>query len=186
MYWYKATRKWGAHIHYKAKEFYLGSFASLADAIERRLLAEKAVAEGKHPKPCDGKQYQRGVDHLAAARSAAGPAASCCNANKRKRPTDASVSSTPAIAESSAATTKKVRTSMPLPRSPPQHSSQPQTSTAERLDVVRELLVMERHATTELHAALARSEHASERLRSRLAAAQREVAMLRASSGDDS
>ena len=51
VYWYKATRKWGAHIHYKAKEFYLGSFASLADAIERRLLAEKAVAEGKHPKP---------------------------------------------------------------------------------------------------------------------------------------
>jgi hypothetical protein len=49
--WDKEKRKWVASINYKAKQIKLGYFAALADAIERRLLGEKAVAEGKHPKP---------------------------------------------------------------------------------------------------------------------------------------
>ena len=179
VYWHKASRKWAAQISYKAKPIQLGYFVTLADAIERRLLAEMAVAEGKHPKPCDGKLYQSSVDHLAAARSAAGFVASSGAANKRRRSDDAGPTAT--IALPSDVAKKKARTSMPLPRS----SQQPQASTAERLEAARELLVMERASSIELRAALEQSEQTAERLRVCLAAVQREAAALRAAGGDD-
>ena len=49
--WNKEKQWWRAQIRHEAKQVHLGIFTALADAIERRLLAEKAVAEGKHPKP---------------------------------------------------------------------------------------------------------------------------------------
>ena len=177
--WQKQQRKWIAYIRYKAKQIHLGFYAFLADAIKGRLLAEKAVAESKHPKPCDGKLYQSSVDHLAAARSAAGFVASSGAANKRRRSDDAGPTAT--IALPSDVAKKKARTSMPLPRS----SQQPQASTAERLEAARELLVMERASSIELRAALEQSEQTAERLRVCLAAVQREAAALRAAGGDD-
>ena len=179
VHWQKEKQKWTANIRYKAKQIHLGFYAFLADAIKGRLLAEKAVAESKHPKPCDGKLYQSSVDHLAAARSAAGFVASSGAANKRRRSDDAGPTAT--IALPSDVAKKKARTSMPLPRS----SQQPQASTAERLEAARELLVMERASSIELRAALEQSEQTAERLRVCLAAVQREAAALRAAGGDD-
>ena len=47
----KDSKKWLAQISFQCKTIHLGTFTSVAEAIERRLLAEEAVAEGRHPKP---------------------------------------------------------------------------------------------------------------------------------------
>mmetsp|Transcript_7858 Transcript_7858/g.24113 ORF Transcript_7858/g.24113 Transcript_7858/m.24113 type:complete len:272 (+) Transcript_7858:868-1683(+) len=47
--------KWATNIMFVGHgDVHLGCFADLADAIERRLLGEKAVAYGKHPAPHKG------------------------------------------------------------------------------------------------------------------------------------
>ena len=74
MCWQKATRKWAAQCCYKAKTINLGYFVALADAIERRLLAEKALAEGRHPNAIQGV-LNIGEVNRAAAGIAASPAA---------------------------------------------------------------------------------------------------------------
>ena len=48
--WHKGKRKWRAEIVYEKRQITLGCFDVLAEAIERRLTAEKAKAEGKNPK----------------------------------------------------------------------------------------------------------------------------------------
>ena len=82
--WYKATRKWTAHIHYKARQIHLGFYAFLADAIERRLLAEKALAEGRHPNAIQGV-LNIGEVNRAAAGIAASPAAALSLPSGQKR-----------------------------------------------------------------------------------------------------
>ena len=82
--WHKMTRKWVAQIYYKAKQIHLGIFISLANAIERRLLAEKAIAEGKHPDAIRGVP-NIGEDSRAAARIAAAPAVSLSLPSGQKR-----------------------------------------------------------------------------------------------------
>ena len=82
--WLKEKRKWAAYIHYKAKRVFLCSCASLADAIERRLLAEKALAEGRHPNAIQGV-LNIGEVNRAAARIAAAPAASLSLPSGQKR-----------------------------------------------------------------------------------------------------
>ena len=84
VYWQKATRKWVAKISYKAKPIFLCSHAFLADAIERRLLAEKALAEGRHPNAIQGV-LNIGEVNRAAAGIAASPAAALSLPSGQKR-----------------------------------------------------------------------------------------------------
>ena len=82
--WLKEKRKWAAYIHYKAKRVFLCSCASLADAIERRLLAENALAEGRHPNAIQGV-LNIGEVNRAAAGIAASPAAALSLPSGQKR-----------------------------------------------------------------------------------------------------
>ena len=84
VYWLKENQKWAAQCYYKAEQIHLGSYASLADAIERRLLAEKALAEGRHPNAIQGV-LNIGEVNRAAAGIAASPAAALSLPSGQKR-----------------------------------------------------------------------------------------------------
>ena len=162
--------KWRAKMKDKKKTRQLGSQTfDLAEAIRRRLLAEKAKAlfPDKNPK-----------DYVAAR---TGPAA---GAGKKRKRADADRAE--GAAGGAAAAAMRWR-----PRAPP--PVVPAPSLAEKLAAAQEMLATERKARrVELRAVMAAREREAEahrveaeRLRAHLASLQREAAALRTVGGDD-
>merc|ERR1719174_628544 len=122
---YKVNGKWRADMKYNKKQHLLGSITSdLAEAIRRRLLAEKAKAlfPDKNPQ-----------DYVTARMAAAG-------AGKKRKRADADRAEGAAGGAAAA-------TASPLPRAPPPPPpAVPSPSFAEQLAAAQEMLAVERKA----------------------------------------
>ena len=141
----KKTGKWRAEMRYKTKKYLLGSQTSdLAEAIQYRLLAEKAIALFPDKNPQD----------YVAART--GPAA---GAGKKRKRADADRAE--GTAGGAAAATASPRAPPPPPPPPPV----PPPSLAEKLAAAQEMLATERKARRVERAVMAAREREAAALR---------------------
>ena len=156
-----AQSTWLVQIKWAGKGIHVGYFHALADAVERRLLAEKAVAQGKHPVPLCGGGYSsmQQLEHARKVADGEDPDPSALGPpSKRPRPS---------------------------PRAAARRQGQPLRVASDELDAVREMLAMERAAAEVLRDALEAHKTKERRLRARLTTVLREAGEFRASGSDE-